>query len=196
MATKTDDERLSMFREFLVRFRERGKFGAVTPHMIRAFEKEIPDAVIPASLCQYWLNYGCGDMPELAATAKVFPRPADYPPPVYRLLSPPEIADYMSSPAMATIPSWVRYEGGDDDDADGDQERRPDIERDDVWKYLVPIATDAVRPGVRWICMLRHFNAVNDLPIYYYDEAANSIADLAPGFDDLLQGYLRLPKAG
>ena len=191
MAIDIDEQQRTMHRAFLERFRDGGRFSAVNADMVRDFESSVADACIPASLCQFWLHFGCGEVPALAATAKIFPRPSNAPPPFARLLSPIEVRQAMSTPAYAFIPAWVRYDG--DDELFPDQERRADIERDDAWKYILPIATDATRAD-RWICMLRHYNIECDLPIYQFDPAADSIAEIAPGFDALLQAYLRLPK--
>jgi hypothetical protein len=139
------------------------------------------DACFPASLTMFWLAQGHGAMPGVAATASLFPRPANCPPPFERLLSPAEVVHEIKTPRYAPIPGWIHHE---------EDVPREEIDRDDAWKYLLPIAVDS---RGRWICMLRHYNIEIDLPIYSFDHHAGAIVEVAPGFDDLLRAYLRLP---
>jgi len=178
-----DEEAWALYQRFVDRFRTlAAPPQRVTPDEVGQAEKAL-DAYFPASLTQFWLKQGCGAMPGVAAAASVFPRPADAPPPFQRLLSPGEIVAQVKTPRFAFIPAWIYY--------DEEDYRGVDVERDDAWKYILPIAVDA---RGRWICMLRHYNVEIDLPVYTFDHQAGAIAEVARGFDDLLQAYLRLPQ--
>jgi hypothetical protein len=178
-----DEEVRALHRRFVERFRpDPSSQKPVAPGEVSDAEKAL-DAFFPATLTMFWLAQGYGDVPGVAATASIFPRPANCPPPFERLLSPAEIARETQTPRYAPIPGWIHYPGDNP---------REDIDRDDAWKYILPIAVDA---RGRWICMLRHYNIEVDLPIYLFDHNAGDFLEIAPGFDTLLQAYLQLPAA-
>ena len=182
MIVDKDEEVRALHRRFVERFRpDASLMKPVTPKEVGDAEKTL-DAYFPASLTMFWLAQGCGDMPGVAPAASIFPRPADCPPPFQRLFSPSEVVREIQTPRFAAIAGWICYDEEDD--------YRGDIERDDAWKYILPIAVD---DRSRWICMLRHYNVEVDLPIYRFDDHAGEITGVAAGFDDLLQAYLRLP---
>ena len=82
MPCESDEERLTLFRTFVARFRPAGSPPArpVIPGEVSTAEKKL-DAWFPASITQFWLAHGSGEYPALAAAANVFPRPANCPPP-------------------------------------------------------------------------------------------------------------------
>ena len=181
MIVDKDEEVRALHRRFVERFRPDSSFmRPVAPKEVGDAEK-ILDAYFPASLTMFWLAQGYGAMPGVTPAASIFPRPADCPPPFQRLFSPGEVVVEIQTPRFAAIPGWIYYE---------EEDYRGDIERDDAWKYILPIAVD---DRGRWICMLRHYNIEVDLPIYRFDHNAGEIAGVAAGFDELLQAYLRLP---
>jgi hypothetical protein len=177
-----------LYQQFVDRFRPTSDAAAASPSTHRVLPGEISeaekalDACFPASITQFWLKQGYGPMPLVAPATAIFPRPADCPPPFARILSPADVVAETQTPRYAAIPDWVHY--------DEDDYRGADIERDDAWKYILPIAVDA---RGRFVCMLRHYNIEVDLPIYRFDHASGEIAGVANGFDDLLRAYLRLP---
>lgn len=185
MKANADEIAWNLYQQFIDRFRPPSASAPppqrVAPGEISEAEKAL-DAFFPASITQFWLKQGYGEIPGVAVAASIFPRPADCPPPFQRILSPAEIVRETQTPRFAPIPGWIYY--------DEDDYRGGDIERDDAWKYILPIAVDARR---RWICMLRHYNIEVDLPVYRFDDDAGEIAGVAAGFDALLQAYLRLP---
>jgi hypothetical protein len=182
-----DEIAWTLYQQFVDRFRPTAGEGAASPSSHRVLPGEVTeaeralDAYFPASITQFWLKQGYGPMPLVAPAASIFPRPADCPPPFERLLSPAEIVAETTTPRYAFIPGWIYYEEDD---------YRGDIERDDAWKYILPIAVDA---RGRFVCMLRHYNIEVDLPVYRFDHASGAIAGVANGFDELLRAYLRLP---
>jgi hypothetical protein len=179
VSSNSDEERLALFRRFVDRFRPGASSPPpepVAPDDVGAAEKTL-DAYFPASITQFWLAHGCGAMPVLAASSPGFPRSADSPIPFQRLFSPGEVVRETQTPRYGPLPASVT--GADD------------VDRDDAWKYVLPIAIDA---RGRWHCLMRHYNVENDLPVYYFDYEAGAISEVASGFDDLLQAYLRLPE--